>query len=743
MWAAPSASAYGDGWSLGADGNWTYSASGQSVSSVSLASGASGDGGGFGSASSFSQLVADAQAGTATPEEMSALEGVFDSIAEATGTQPFTADPTYGGADHSSWVSPNQWNAVFDATQGAEVPTGSVAQAVSGEAVDAATTEGVVGDLGPEVTGACIDTAGAACLGAGIVGVYAVVGIELYQLFSSDGNLQPSGTLAAPTAVVREYLPRVHFASWSNTNVDLCSSASRGGAKTVWSLNDWTNNFGAMPVPSGGNMNNGRAGWAPNSPLSQEVVPCSLRGVYVWEPEFASHQWDTADFAYVSGSKTNWAGGTCSRNGTTNPDVPFPTGGSFSSHGWVNVASTAIGCTDGASTADTGEVQLSLQPPSALKMTAPTTGSCSSVSSPCVTDPAAPASSWCTSGGSSMTEQVLGNCLAQLLAPQYGDLVQHYNHVLDLPVLEGNGPQTEPTDPGTVAVPTLSAGETWSQYESDLDNAGFTSVNRQILTSDTADLDQPASAVTLLSPAPGQYADTAATMTVTTNPDSPNMPQATAREISLADLLQTQNLGITNENKLKIARTCLELEDAATGNADTTGDSGDVSFYNCSTLPIFITGYDAQSAGQHDEIALGDPSVTTDPSLTFSDAYGGINPTWVLLSRDVTGKPGTWKYSLPPCNSGLPQPGAQCDEYPFLSTQQGGGGVSPQPNLQYISGAQNGLQGTRLGQFYSAATPTSQGINGCNITYGTQFLAIPVANYLDTYTTWGCNGRNP
>lgn len=73
-----------------------------------------------------------------------------------------------------------------------------------------------------------------------------------------------------------------------------------------------------------------------------------------------------------------------------------------------------------------------------------------------------------------------------------------------------------------------------------------------------------------------------------------------------------------------------------------------MSFHNCSTLPIFITGYDAQSAAQHDEIALDVPNVTTDPSLRFSDAYGGTDPTWVLLSRDVTGKGKSWKSSLPP-----------------------------------------------------------------------------------------------
>jgi hypothetical protein len=47
----------------------------------------------------------------------------------------------------------------------------------------------------------------------------------------------------------------------------------------------------------------------------------------------------------------------------------------------------------------------------------------------------------------------------------------------------------------------MAGSETWSQYQTDLANAGFTNVQRQVLPSDTADLDQPADAVTLVSPA--------------------------------------------------------------------------------------------------------------------------------------------------------------------------------------------------------------------------------------------------
>ena len=297
--------------------------------------------------------------------------------------------------------------------------------------------------------------------------------------------------------------------------------------------------------------------------------------------------------------------------------------------------------------------------------------------------------------------------------------------------------------PYTDKIPSPSAGESWTKYQAQLAKAGITNVSEVVLSAPDADLDEPANTVENISPAPGTSVyPVVQQVTVTVNPDAADMPAPTAREQSLAADLVASNPAITTENKYDVARSCLDLEDAATGNTDTSGDSGDESFVNCSTIPLFITGHDAESAGQHDEIALGVPGVSTDPSLTFSGAYGGVEPAWVLLSRDVPGKKDTWKKSKQPCNSGAPQLGAQCDEYPFLSSQQGGGTAMPQPNLQYISGTQNGRQGTRLSQFYSAAQPSSEGINGCNITYATPFLAIPVPDFMYINTTWACNGRN-
>jgi hypothetical protein len=320
----------------------------------------------------------------------------------------------------------------------------------------------------------------------------------------------------------------------------------------------------------------------------------------------------------------------------------------------------------------------------------------------------------------------------ELAQPEYHTLRRELQHLLD--------PRCSP-DPtsSTVTIPTVLPNETPSDYAQCLSTLGLNANPTATLPDSQADWGTPASDVVNAQPAPGVAVNPGSDVTIYANPDT--MPTPTQRESDLAIALLAKNPGVTDRNKLDIARSCLDLEDAATGNADTTGDSGDMSFANCSTMPMFITGNDAQSAGQHDEIALGVPNVNTDPSLTFSDAYGGVDPEWARLTRDVSGKDGTWKDTLQPCSSATP-PDAQCDEYPFLSSQQGGGTANPQPNLQYILGTQNGLQGTRLSQFYSAATPTSLGMNGCSITTGTSFLAIPVPTFAGLNTTWACNGRN-
>jgi hypothetical protein len=223
-------------------------------------------------------------------------------------------------------------------------------------------------------------------------------------------------------------------------------------------------------------------------------------------------------------------------------------------------------------------------------------------------------------------------------------------------------------------------------------------------------LDKPASAVTIVSPQPGTQIDPGSqVVTVTTNPDS--MPQPTQRETDLAAALENQSPTVDDTNKLDIARACLELEDAGTGNTDTAEDGGDISFNNCQTLPIFVSGNDVRAATDHDLAALG---AISDPN----NQGQAVNPAWVELNyRPASDNPSSpsWKNSVAPCNTTTP-PGDNCDEYPFFASLQGGGQASPLPNLKYIDGAQNQLQGSRYSAFLSA----------CAVAPGAPFLVIPL-----------------
>jgi hypothetical protein len=204
----------------------------------------------------------------------------------------------------------------------------------------------------------------------------------------------------------------------------------------------------------------------------------------------------------------------------------------------------------------------------------------------------------------------------------------------------------------------------------------------------------------------------------------------TQRVLNLANALETQNPGtIDDNNKLELAQQCLDLEDAATGNTDTSGDSGDVSFTNCKGLPIFVSGADVREATNHDLAALGWP--IDDPWM----GNQAVNPGWVMLSyRPASQNPSYpgWKNNLWPCTQ--KQPGQNCDEFPFYATQQGGGQADPLPNLEPIDGPQNQQQGS----FYSAF------LSNCGILSGStppQFLVVPVLPQSSIPTlTNVCNG---
>lgn len=128
--------------------------------------------------------------------------------------------------------------------------------------------------------------------------------------------------------------------------------------------------------------------------------------------------------------------------------------------------------------------------------------------------------------------------------------------------------------------------------------------------------------------------------------------------------------------------------------------SGADPYQECSTRPIFMSGRaDVPEATQHDVEAL----------MT--------NPAWVQLNyRPVAQGPSPriWYDTDPVCRA---TPGGQnCDEYPFYSTEQGGGLAVPRPSLKVIDGPQNRHQGSLYSSFLKV----------CGLKSGDPFLAVPV-----------------
>jgi hypothetical protein len=78
------------------------------------------------------------------------------------------------------------------------------------------------------------------------------------------------------------------------------------------------------------------------------------------------------------------------------------------------------------------------------------------------------------------------------------------------------------------------------------------------------------------------------------------------------------------------------------------------------------------------------------------------------------------------------QTGQDCDEFPFYSSQQGGGLAVPTPSLKAIDGVQNQLQGSKYWSFLS----------DCHVRDGDPFLVVPVHASATTVPTLRvCNGH--
>ena len=174
-----------------------------------------------------------------------------------------------------------------------------------------------------------------------------------------------------------------------------------------------------------------------------------------------------------------------------------------------------------------------------------------------------------------------------------------------------------------------------------------------------------------------------------------------------ASVLRELNPQLESEREARIViKQCHRLMARA---ALPTGD--------CIDMPIFASGdLDVPQATKHDLEAL----------LHY--------PGWVKLNYESpVGKPNReWYASYPVCDENSPS--LHCDEFPFFSTEQGGGSATPRPSLKLIDGKQNTRQGRKLGRFYAAC--------GINIGKGKPFLNVPMPPGSNVPTLILCNGNS-
>jgi hypothetical protein len=138
---------------------------------------------------------------------------------------------------------------------------------------------------------------------------------------------------------------------------------------------------------------------------------------------------------------------------------------------------------------------------------------------------------------------------------------------------------------------------------------------------------------------------------------------------------------------------------------------------DCTKLPIFASGdLDVPEATEHDREALE------------------YHPGWVKLNYEQSaGRSGReWYRRAPVCK--VIGEGLHCDEFPFFSTEQGGGEASPLPSLKQIGETQNVRQGSRLSWFYRKC--------GVNVGEGKPFLNVPTPAGSNLPTLPLCNGSS-
>ena len=299
--------------------------------------------------------------------------------------------------------------------------------------------------------------------------------------------------------------------------------------------------------------------------------------------------------------------------------------------------------------------------------------------------------------------------------PAYGPVIARLDCLL-------GGDSVDPTGL-CIKIPACH-GETFETCRTRLQDAGFTgTITKHTLTSDDAIMEEQAGHVTATDPAADTQTEYDTDITVYVNPST--MPTMTSVDTIVADQILQKNPDVDPDPESgrprvaaeTIARRCVKA-------VERSGISG-LNPLDCGSLPLFVTGYDAAGPAQNDIQAIA------------------RTPKWVLLNRRVSpdrpsGPTNQWYWDQPGCLqaalSNITYRKPQCDEYPFWPTLQGYGGAFNDDITPYISwtkGAENELQGNRLGQFFSTNNPgPTLNWPGCNITPIPDQAAAPFSGLL-------------
>lgn len=158
-------------------------------------------------------------------------------------------------------------------------------------------------------------------------------------------------------------------------------------------------------------------------------------------------------------------------------------------------------------------------------------------------------------------------------------------------------------------------------------------------------------------------------------------------------------------------------------------DAGQDGAQRCSELPVFASGADMPDIANHALDAIK------------------LHPTeWSILNyEDGATKQGNrqW-YTTTPYVAECTDPYLSCDEYPFWSTEQGGGNATPTPSLRDVPASQQSVQGGHLSSFRTKCGLQSAGYDrgGVVLAHGDPFISLALPPALQITTQKICNGKS-